>query len=838
MAGEKLTPMMKQYQQIKREMPADVILFFRLGDFYEMFFDDAKRAAPVLDIALTRRNNIPMCGVPYHAVEGYLSRMMRAGLKVAICEQVEDPANAKGIVERAVTQIVTPGTITEGGMLESNQFHYLAGVCATEDGYALSMVDLSTGHFWAERVPDEQTLCDELARYAPNEIIFPESETGSAMMVAIGRMAKGIPITPCDDWAFGYDAAHEYLTRHFGVQSLEGFGCEGDVPVVSCAGGVLHYLDVDLRRQVAHIGSLQTRHPGAFLIIDEAGCANLDLVPMKGRTKGQTLLDVLDTTRTPMGGRMLREWILRPLAALDPIIERHEAVDSLCRDRALLYEVRETFAPVRDLSRLIAKTGNRGGNARDLAAIGTSLKALPAIQGLIADTGISLFESLAGEMTLMPDLVERIEASIVDEPPVAIKEGGMIREGCDATLDELREAATQGRDWLAQYQAQEQERTGIKTLKVRHNKVFGFYIEVSKTQLANVPPEYTRKQTLVNAERFVTPELKTYETRIMGAQDKAMALEYELFCDLRDAVADRMAIIQKTADALAALDVIAALADRALALGYIRPEMVEAPVMHIEQGRHPVVEQMSDGERFVPNDTQLDCVKNQLLLITGPNMAGKSTYIRQVAVLVVMAQLGSFVPAASARIGWVDRIFTRVGASDDLARGRSTFMVEMEETANILNNATPRSLIVLDEIGRGTSTFDGISIAWAVAEHLHRDPHVKARTLFATHYHELTELALTLDGVKNYNVLVKERDDHIVFLRRIVPGSADKSYGIQVARLAGMPASVVERASDILKNLEEGEMSEEGKPRLARQRKRTVKRAAESQMELFAGEAD
>ncbi len=836
MAGDTLTPMMKQYRRLKNEIPDDAVLFFRLGDFYEMFFDDAKRAAPVLDVALTRRNGVPMCGVPYHALEIYLAKMMKAGVKVAICEQVGDPAATKGIVRREVARVVTPGTVTEGNLLDASRNAWLAGLCRAGSDCGLAMIDLSTGHFWGESLPDAEAAADALRRYGPGECIVPAALAHDDALSALLRAIPGMPVTTCEDWSFSYEAARDLLRRHFAVHSLQGFGCEGNAPVVGAAGALLHYLRVDLRRETGHIRTFQTRHPDGHLILDETTCVNLDLVPVRGRTGGRTLLDVLDVTRTPMGARLLRDWILRPLAVPDAICARHDALEALAGDRALLHNVRGAFEPVRDLARLIARLGSGGGGARDLLAIGQSLGALPGIQALVGGHDCGLLAALGRGIEPLPGLETLVGEAIHPEPPLTVREGGIIRDGYRGDLDELRQAARQGRTWLAEYQAREQERTGIRTLKVRHNRVFGYYIEISKAQLANVPADYRRKQTLVNAERFITPELKEYESRIVGAQDKAVALEYALFCEVRDAVTAETGRIQKTAEALATLDVLASLAERALALRYVRPVMNDSDRLVIREGRHPVIEQMPDAERFVPNDVVLDGERNQVLIITGPNMAGKSTYIRQVAMLVVMAQMGSFVPAAEAEIGLVDRVFTRVGASDDLARGRSTFMVEMQETANILNNATPRSLIVLDEIGRGTSTFDGISIAWAVAEHLHNQPGVKARTLFATHYHELTDLALTMDGVRNYNILVREKDDTIAFLRKIVPGGADKSYGIQVARLAGMPPGVVSRAKEILANLEEGELAEGGQPKIARRRRggRTPVAGA-AQLDLFGG---
>ena len=822
------TPMMRQYRRIKGELSPDVILFFRLGDFYEMFFDDAKAAAPILDIALTKRNDVPMCGVPFHAVDSYLAKLVGAGRRVAVCDQVEDASASKGIVRREVTRIVTPGTVVEDGVLESGRNNFLAAVCSAGDVLGLALLDLSTGLFTAEETGDVGALLDCLERFLPSECIMPSA------MAEQGVLGSAFPfrLTPCEDWTFEYETAREELIRHFRVHSLEGFGCEGRAAMVCAAGAALHYVREDLRRQTGHIGVLRIRDSADFLLMDDATCGNLDLVNKRGREGSPDLLGVLDVTKTPMGGRKLRDWLLRPLACLEGVTARHDAVETLCGDRALLGGVGTALGGIRDLERLIARIGSGSANARDLVALGTSLANLPAVKGPVAGCASELLRRLAGEMVALPDLVGLIDRAIADEPPITVKEGGVIADGYDEELDKLRDAAREGRKWLAEYQASEQQRTGIKTVKVRHNKVFGYYIEVSKGQADKVPEEYVRKQTLVNAERFITPELKEYENRIIGAHERAVELEYELFARVRDAAVKETAHVQKSAEAVAVLDVLRALSDRALALGYVRPVMTADDKLRIREGRHPIIEQMPDAERFVPNDTDLDCLGSQLVIITGPNMAGKSTYIRQVALIVIMAQMGSFVPADEAEIGLVDRVFTRVGASDDLARGRSTFMVEMQETANILNNATPRSLIVLDEIGRGTSTFDGISIAWAVAEHLHNNARVKAKTLFATHYHELTDLAKTMEGVKNYNVLAREKDDRVVFLRKIVSGGADKSYGIQVARLAGMPGEVIERAKEILANLEEGEFGETGQPKIAKRRKKGP--SDDSQLDLFA----
>ena len=825
-----LTPMMRQYRRIKDKLPAGVILFFRLGDFYEMFFDDARQAAPILGIAFTQRNGIPMCGVPYHAMESYLAKLLNAGRKVAICDQVEDPGASKGIVRREVTRVVTPGTVIEDNILEASRHNFLAGLVCEGGTYGLAFLDLSTGLFQGEDTTDLDAVKESLRRCAPTECAVPASWAEAGRAPPLSEFLDERQVTYCDDWTFDAVTAHDDLVRHFGVHSLEGFGCEGHAAIVRAAGAVLRYVRDDLHRHVGHVVSFHVRNREDFLVLDETTCANLDLVPERGQDPMVTLLGVLDATKTAMGSRALRSWVLQPLADAAGIEKRQDAITALVDDRTLLSDVRVALTPICDLERLITRIASGGANPREVVAVSQSLAELPEVRLLLQKRGSSLFAELDSRIHELPQLVRLIRESIADEPPALLRDGGVIRDGYDTSLDELRDAASQGRQWLAEYQAGEQERTGIKSLKVRHNKVFGYYIEVSRAQLNNVPEDYLRKQTLVNAERFITPELKEHEARVLGAQERAVSLEQELFGGIRDAVIRETEAIQETAAALATLDVLAALADRALALSYVRPQVTERDAVRIRDGRHPVVEQMPDAERFVPNDTCLDCGKHQLIILTGPNMAGKSTYIRQVALIVIMAQMGSFVPAGEAEIGVVDRVFTRVGASDDLARGRSTFMVEMQETANILHNASPRSLIVLDEIGRGTSTFDGISIAWAVAEHLHNEAAVKAKTLFATHYHELTDLALTLHGVQNYNVLVKEEGERVVFLRKIVPGGSDKSYGIQVARLAGLPEPVVERAREILSNLEEGELGESGQPKIARRRRSAE---GDSQLKLF-----
>lgn len=820
MAGEELTPMMRQYRRIKTELPEGVILLFRLGDFYEMFFDDARAAAPILGVALTHRAGSPMCGVPYHAIDAYLAKLIRAGKKAAICDQMEDPAQAKGIVRREVTRVVTPGTVTEDEILDAARNNYLAALYSGK-GIGLALLDLSTGEFNVESVADTAALTEHLKRYAPSECLIGREARGDPRLQAVCASGAAGTLTDVDDWTLEYDCAYDRLLRHFQVHSLEGYGCEGQAALVCPAGALIHYVSEELRHNVGHIRTLHVRHANEFLTLDESTCVNLDLIPQRGKAQEVTLLGVLNNTQTPMGARLLRAWLVRPLRNAAAIGARLDTVECLTRQRLLLNDLREKLTSVRDLERLIARIGSGRGNARDVKALSGSLVPVPAIRERMEQADNALLRETAARLHPLPELVDLIENAIADAPAAGLKDGGIIRPGYNAELDELRALASEGHAWLAKYQTAEQERTGIKTLKVRHNKIFGFYIEVSKGQTGAVPPEYERRQTLVNAERYITPELKAYEQKIFGAQDRSTAMEFELFCEIRDRVVAQTAAIQETADGLAQLDALASLADRALALGYVRPQILENDALEIRDGRHPVIEQLPDAEQFVPNDTLLDCRRNQIMLITGPNMAGKSTYIRQVALIAIMAHIGSFVPAREAKIGLLDRVFTRVGAGDDLARGRSTFMVEMQETANILNNATANSLIVLDEIGRGTSTFDGISIAWAVAEYLHNTPRVKAKTLFATHYHELTDLSITLNGVKNYTVQVREHGDSVIFLRRIAQGTADKSYGIHVARLAGMPDDVVDRSREILANLEEGEL-ESGVPKLAKRSKKKV----------------
>jgi DNA mismatch repair protein MutS len=814
------TPMMQQYQRIRRSLPEGTLLLFRLGDFYELFFEDAQEAAQILNVALTKRNGMPMCGVPYHAAEGYLGRLIKAGYRVAICDQVSDPQPGK-IVDRQVTQIISPGTVSDFQLLESRQNNFLAGVGRFVPSarsqpvrYGVALLDVSTGEFRVSEVTSFGGLQDELARFTPSEVLVPDSDEE---LLRIPRASA------YDSYAFEQEHATYLLTEQFHVQSLDGFGCSEMPAAVGAAGAVIHYLKHQLRRQTSHIRSLGIFLSDEFVALDAATQQNLELIQSKGTVGDTSLLNALDRTVTPMGGRLLRQWLVKPLRAVKKIEQRQRLIQQFLDQPFLLNSVRESLRNIRDMERTIGRLSQGTGNARDLAALRVSLEALPDLkEHFAALTKATLTEAhtddplsirLAQQIHLLPDLVERLATALVDEPPALLKEGGMFREGWDAQLDELRGASRSGKDWIAALQQREIERTGIKSLKVRFNSVFGYYIDVTRANLNAVPADYTRKQTTVNGERFVTPELKEVESKVLGADERSKALEYELFLRLRDHVLEHLSQMQESARSIAAIDALAALAEVARLFGYCRPAISNERRIHIRDGRHPVLDQKLTEEKFVPNDCLVDGEENRLMLITGPNMAGKSTFIRQVALIVLMAQVGSFVPAAEAEIGVVDRIFTRVGASDDLARGQSTFMVEMNETANIVNNASDRSLIILDEIGRGTSTFDGLSIAWSVAEYLHDQVH--ARTLFATHYHEMTELAVICSGVKNYNVAVREWNDQIIFLRKIRPGAADKSYGIQVARLAGLPTEIVDRAKEILGNLEASELNAQGKPRLA-----------------------
>ncbi len=813
-----LTPMMQQYLKVKAEAPKDAVLLFRMGDFYEMFFNDAKVASPILEIALTSRAGYPMCGVPYHALDLYLPKLLEAGVKVAIAEQLENPALVKGnaIVKRGITRVITPGSITEGPLLKPSDNNFLCSYYSVpaKNIYALSWLDISTGEFLAAEFSSIPEAADELAKLHPRECVAPAS-----LLAEWKKDPSSKPETPqnmlwteLDDWIFSYENAFGLLTRHFGTLTLEGFGFkQKEADAVRAAGAVLAYTEDNLKCQTGHIRKISLKSRDEVLLIDPSSRRNLELAdPMLGSAKDSTLLHVLDCSKTPMGGRLLRQWVLNPLRSVDRIVERQDIVGTFKDDPLTLAELRETISGIRDLARITTKLNMNTANPRDLIALSASLALIPGVKNILAIFDLPLIADVGGRLGELAELTTRIHDTLVDLPPATANDGGVIREGCNAELDELRSAATEGRNWVARLQAKEQERTGIKNLKVHYNRVFGFYIEVTKANLENVPDDYIRKQTLVNCERFITPELKEMESKILGADDKAKALEIKLFEELRAYAAGFTREIQQNAEALAELDALCSLADCASRYSYCRPHVDDGDMLVIRGGRHPVLDAAMRDSRFIPNDTVLDGDDNRMMIITGPNMAGKSTYIRQTALLVIMAQMGSFIPADSAVIGVADKIFTRVGAADDISRGQSTFMVEMLETANILNNATARSLIILDEIGRGTSTFDGLSIAWSVAEYIL--DHTHARTQFATHYHELTELAMVRQGVKNYNVAVREYGDQIIFLRQIVPGAADKSYGIHVAKLAGLPDGVVSRAKEILANLEENAIGEANLP--------------------------
>jgi len=826
---------MQQYRRVKHQIPPDALLLFRLGDFYEMFFDDAKTVAGLLNLTLTARNGVPMCGIPHHAAETYIGRLLKHGRKIAICDQLEEAKPGK-LVNRDITQILSPGAHFDGKLLDSTRNNFLGSLCSDAGRFGLALVDLTTGDFKVAELRNAEQLANELARVRPAEIIVPTEE-----LETLKSQISSVPLTPHDGWTFERETAFFALRDHFKTQSLDGFGAADLTVGIGAAGAALHYLQQSLRRNTSHIHRLTVYHVSDFMTLDAVTQRNLELLDSARGDRRHTLVGCVDRTLTPMGARLLREWITHPLRDVAAINARQSVVASFCDEPHRLADFREQLRAVRDMERLLGRLSTNSGNARDLVALKDSLAALPGLKAVVGcvtprggasgDAAYSLLASLCNQITEQPALAELIARAIEDAPPLGLKDGGLIKPGFSAELDELRRASTEGKSWIAALQQQEIERTGIPSLKVRYNQVFGYYIEITKANLAKTPADYIRKQTIANGERFYTPELKEMESKILGAEDKSKALEFELFQQVRAKVEEQSLAIQQTAVALAQLDALAGFAELARHQNYCRPTVNDGDLIEIAEGRHPVLEQTLIEERFVPNDSRLDNRENQILIITGPNMAGKSTYIRQVALLALLAQTGSFIPAARATVGLVDRIFTRIGATDDLSRGQSTFLVEMNETANILNNATPRSLIILDEIGRGTSTFDGLSIAWSVAEHLHNN--VGAKTLFATHYHELTELAATLPRLKNFNVAVREWHDQVVFLHKILPGGTDKSYGIQVARLAGLPKEVIQRAKEVLNNLEEAELSAEGKPKLAKTKRKSKVKEPLPQMYLF-----
>jgi DNA mismatch repair protein MutS len=809
-----VTPMMRQYQDAKQACP-DALLLFRMGDFYEMFFDDAKLAARTLGLALTSRDKgpdaVPMAGFPHHQLESYLGKLIAAGLRAAVCDQVEDPKLAKGLVRREVTRVVTPGTVTDDALLDPRESNYLAAVAAGEP-VGVAWVELSTGRFVAAAcAPGE--LADQLARIGPAECLVAEDASPPAPAIGERTMLTRRPA-----WAFSHPNARQTLAKHFGTAGLEGFGFgedQADCQAIRAAGAILDYLNETQKTSLEHVDRLAPCRRGSVMEIDQASRRSLEITRTirEGRREG-SLLAVLDRSVTAMGSRLLAEWIAGPLTDAAAIESRLDAVEELVTEAGLAADLRESLRRIYDVERLLARVTTGRASPRDLSFLGRTLRSLPAMKAKLTARRSRLLNQLEAEIDLCVDLRARLDAALVEDCPLASREGGFVREGYHQELDTLRELARGGKQWIARYQAEQTARTGIPNLKVGFNKVFGYYIEVTNAHREKIPGDFIRKQTIKNAERYITPELKEYEEKVLTADEKAKDLEYEVFLELRDAVAASRRRMQSTAAVLAQIDVLAALAELARARNYCRPRVVEEPVLRIVDGRHPVLDVVEPEGTFVPNDTEAGAARGTILLITGPNMAGKSTYIRQVALLTLMAQIGSFVPAREATIGIADRIYARVGASDELTRGQSTFMVEMTETARILNTATPRSLVILDEIGRGTSTYDGISLAWSVVEHLH--DRIGCRTLFATHYHELTDLEQSLSGVKNLNVAIREWEEEVVFLHKIVPGAADKSYGIHVARLAGVPREVIERSKDILAQLEDEHLDAEGRAKIAR----------------------
>ena len=850
--------MMAQYRQCKNKLPTGTILLFRLGDFYEMFFEDAKEASSILNVALTKRGEIPMCGIPYHATGNYMGKLLQAGRKVAICDQIET-ARPGQLVKRDITQIISPGAHFDERMLKAERNNFLVAVAISGKQFGVAAIDLTTGDFKVAELKSENAVIAELERLNPGEVIYPEESIRLSELIEPNVSV----LNGYEGWVFTLETAEFTLKDHFKVATLDGFGLKGNSAATVAAGGALHYVSQHLRRDITHFTQLSFYKVSDFLVLDAATLKHLEILePLHSEgTKPATLYGALNRTSTPMGARRLRDWLSQPLSSLEKIQKRQEAVAQFIQNSTTLDQFRESLKEVRDLERMISRLSIGSGNARDLVQLHGALLQIPNIRTMINQvqcvnnaTAPSLNDSIFNEKESnesplllsqlgnllhdVPEVTELISLSIVAEPPVALKEGGIIRKGFNPALDKLLTGATEGKDWIAKLQQEEIEKTGITSLKVRYNSVFGYFIEVTKANLERVPEHYTRKQTLANAERFITPELKEMEGKILGSEERSQKLEYELFQGVREQVLQWLPQIQEISSALAQLDVLAGFAENARIHDHVCPNVRDEGVLNIDEGRHPVLEQSMVGDPFVPNDTLLECKRQQIAVITGPNMAGKSTYIRQVALLTLLTHAGAFIPAKKARIDLVDRIFTRIGASDDLSRGQSTFMVEMSETANILNNATNRSLVVLDEVGRGTSTFDGLSLAWSILEHLHNQ--VGSKTLFATHYHELTELAERLPRLQNFNVAVREWNDQIVFLHKIIEGGADKSYGIHVARLAGVPSPVIERAKDILKNLEDTELSPDGSSRYSSrqsaERDTLSKIKPSPQLDLFSGQ--
>lgn len=808
--------MMQQYMETKKQYP-DCILFYRLGDFYEMFFDDALTVSKELEITLTGKNcgleeRAPMCGVPYHAVDTYLNRLVKKGYRVAICEQMEDPKSVKGIVKREVIRVVTPGTTISVDALDESKNNYLMSIVYLGDTYGISIVDITTGDYYVTEVHSLRTLMDEIHKFQPSEIVCNQAFSVSGIDLDALKEQERITLSALDSWYFNEETCTNTLKEHFHIASLNGLGLESYDCGIIAAGSLLLYLLETQKNSLPHLTTLIPYSTGRYMLLDTSTRRNLELVEtLREKQKRGSLLWVLDKTKTAMGARTLRTYIEQPLITKEEIEQRLDAIEEFNQNLITREEIREYLNPIYDLERLIGRISYKTANPRDLIAFQTSLEMIPPIKYLLSSFESSLFKELSKQMDGLEDISTLIKNSITEEPPIVIREGGIIKTGYQEEVDKLRQAKTEGKHWIADLEAKERERTGIKNLKIKYNRVFGYYLEVTNSFQNLVPENYMRKQTLSNAERYITPELKELEDMILGAEERLVTLEYELFCEIMDKIAEEVIRIQATAKAIAQIDVLASFAYVAEQNQFVRPKINKKGTIQIKNGRHPVVERMIPNDMFVANDTFLDNHSNRIAIITGPNMAGKSTYMRQTALIVLLAQIGSFVPATFADISICDRIFTRVGASDDLASGQSTFMVEMTEVANILRNATAHSLIVLDEIGRGTSTFDGLSIAWAVVEHIGNTKLLGAKTLFATHYHELTELEGKLSGVNNYCIAVKEQGDDIVFLRKIISGGADKSYGIQVAKLAGVPEQVIERAKELLEELSDADITERAK---------------------------
>jgi DNA mismatch repair protein MutS len=814
-----LTPMMEQYFRIKKEHK-DSLLFFRLGDFYEMFYQDAKIASAVLEIALTSRQKVPMCGVPYHSAESYISKLLKRGFKISICEQVEDPKESRGVVKREVVKTLTPGTAVEMESEGIKENTFILSVVLEEDGWGLALVDLAEGNIKTAQndSSSRRQLSDELFKFSPRELIFPQEEEEKIRALLAENGLSGVLASPLEAWVYDITQAGNYLKDHFQVDSLEGFDLADKPLAVSAAGGLIYYLKTLRRDALNLIQSLSFMHSKEYMIMDASTVKNLELVKnLRDSHRSGSLLEAVDFTVSSMGGRLLRSWLLHPVLDISEITSRQDAVEECLAQTISRQEIRDLLAGVFDLERLTGKISLDAANPKDVVSLKKTLHLLPQMRTLLDSFNSSRLSSIKKDWDNGEDVAERIDRAILDEPSFHITEGGIIKAGFSRELDELREISRSGKSFITGMEKKEKQRTGISSLKIRYNKVFGYYIEVTKPNLSQVPGDYIRKQTLLNSERFITPELKEYEEKVLHAEERINHLEHKLFLEVREELGRQSGRLHQIASALAQLDVFTSLGELASQRRYCRPGLTEGDALTIKAGRHPVIE-IAQEDPFIPNDTYLDRNGHQILIITGPNMGGKSTYLRQVALCCILAQMGSFIPADEAEIGMIDRIFTRIGAMDFLSVGQSTFMVEMLETANILNNATPGSLILLDEVGRGTSTFDGLSLAWAIAEHLHQHAGVRPKTLFATHYHELTELDMTMERIKNFHVSVKEDKDNIVFLRKIISGPSDQSYGIHVAKLAGIPKPVIERAKEILFNLEKKELDATGIPRISYRR--------------------